>query len=110
MSFSLIDRWECGLCGIDDRRQELVCSVNTQHNCAQHKCDLSGRRAVQLEREDSGQTEQEVKHLGLLHDRILNTAKLRDARYIQRFACLPLQQYDPLVIVPLAVDREIDTL
>ncbi|KAI0737866.1 hypothetical protein BC629DRAFT_1687266 [Irpex lacteus] len=68
--------------------QTLVCSVNVQHNCANNGCDLSDTRTVYLEREQQAERAAAVHHLNP-DDLVLNTAKMRDARFVQTFAISP---------------------
>lgn len=83
--------------------QHLLCSVNVQHNCAANKCNLSSTRAVFLEREDSGKQEPVVHHRNP-EDRVLNTSKLRDAQFIQKFVFQP-PELNRVDVIHDAVDR-----
>lgn len=84
--------------------KDLLCSVNVQHNCAAHRCNLSGSRSVYLERERQSDAPA-VRHLGSTTDLILNTAKIRDAKVIQRFSIpMPLLNTDEVVKIACQVE------
>lgn len=68
--------------------EKLQCSVNVQHNCARNRCELSGRRMVHQEREETTQSIPTVNHNNT-KDMILNTGQMRDAKWIQWFALRP---------------------
>ncbi|KAI0039202.1 hypothetical protein FA95DRAFT_1457217, partial [Auriscalpium vulgare] len=63
---------------------DALCAVNTQHNCAEHACDASGTLPVRQEGELTTHTRACIRH-NEPEDRILNTAQMRSARYIQLF-------------------------
>ncbi|KAL1740323.1 hypothetical protein HDZ31DRAFT_76965 [Schizophyllum fasciatum] len=63
----------------------LACLVNAQHNCAGNHCDLGNTRPVYLERERTTITLPAWRHFNEA-DLVLNTAKMRDALFIQPFA------------------------
>lgn len=74
--------------------QAINCSANVQHNCAALKCKLTATGGVREEWEVT-----QRRKLVVLHNKpvptdnispwILNTAKMRDARYIQRLRVVP---------------------
>ena len=75
----------------------LLCNINVQHNCAKQKCDLSATRKAYLEREELPNAAPKVHHKNE-DDLILNTARMRDAKIIQRFvAKLPDLDLDSIV-------------
>lgn len=59
-------------------RQDILCTVNLQHNCVAHNCSLSVRGFARQERQVTS-----IEELGVRHtepsDLILNTAQMRDA-------------------------------
>lgn len=69
-------------------RQLILCSINAQHNCARNKCTLTAPRSQRVERETVESASLGVDHVNPT-DLILNTAKMRDAKYIQLFAYNP---------------------
>lgn len=83
----------------------LHCAVNVQHNCARNECDLSRRVTVQQERQDTANTRAAIRHKNNLEDMVLNTAKMRDARWVQKFAPeAPTTDFE--AIVNASVERE----
>ncbi|KAF8487776.1 hypothetical protein JB92DRAFT_3130476 [Gautieria morchelliformis] len=67
------------------RVQDLLCTVNTQHNCARHNCLSSGARVVRQERERTEQTIPQVEHRGDPRDYVLNLCQMRDASLMAHF-------------------------
>ncbi|KAJ3832688.1 hypothetical protein F5878DRAFT_495781, partial [Lentinula raphanica] len=63
----------------------LQCTVNVQHNCYQNNCQVEQVRAVLQERERTGEVRGAIVHRGDIHDVVLNTAQMRDAKFVQRF-------------------------
>ncbi|KAI0751777.1 hypothetical protein C8Q80DRAFT_1099078 [Daedaleopsis nitida] len=88
--------------------QDLICTVNVQHNCAHHKCTDSDLRPVRQERQVTEQTTRRVRHTGDIDDLILNTAQMQDARYVQKFR-LPAPILDQNTVILKAVQDAIDT-
>ncbi|KAI5829413.1 hypothetical protein K523DRAFT_385050 [Schizophyllum commune Tattone D] len=82
----------------------LMCAVNVQHNCAANKCDLSARKLVYLEREFM-EYAPATRHYNE-HDIILNTAKMRDGRWILLFSLVPAP-LDRATVVREAVAKEL---
>ncbi|CAK5277165.1 unnamed protein product [Mycena citricolor] len=65
--------------------EDILCSVNVQHNCIKYKCDTSGSVPVYQERVKTTQTQAQIHHRGDRDDVVLNTAQMRDALYLQTF-------------------------
>ncbi|KAK7043938.1 hypothetical protein VNI00_008104 [Paramarasmius palmivorus] len=68
----------------------LLCTANVQHDCIRNKCKVLNTRVVRIEREDSELRKGEVHHAGKLDDMVLNTAQMRDAKYMQQFRVPPI--------------------
>jgi hypothetical protein len=64
--------------------QDILCTVNVQHNCAGHNCGTANTRHIYQERERTDQTRPVVSHI-VPQDIILNTAQMRDAIHVQRY-------------------------
>ncbi|KAJ3897713.1 hypothetical protein F5879DRAFT_782128, partial [Lentinula edodes] len=62
--------------------QSLECTVNVQHDCDRNRCSIVAKPAVQ-EKELMPKVKDEVVHRGNLADRVLNTAQMRDAKFLQ---------------------------
>ena len=77
--FPLLD----GLIEIDNA-QDILCTVNVQHNCSQHNCGTAATRTIYQEREKTNQTRPAVSHIAP-HDIVLNTAQMRDAIHVQKY-------------------------
>ncbi|KAL1722272.1 hypothetical protein EV715DRAFT_193061, partial [Schizophyllum commune] len=82
----------------------LMCTANVQHNCAANQCDLSATKLVYLEREFL-EYASATRHYNE-DDIILNTAKMRDGRWIQLFAHVPMP-LDRATVVREAVAKEL---
>lgn len=65
--------------------QDILCTVNVQHNCAQQLCSTAQIRHVYQERERTDQTRLAVTHIRQPDDLVLNTAQMRDAPLLQKF-------------------------
>jgi hypothetical protein len=65
--------------------QDLLCTVNIQHNCAEQECKAVGHQSVYQECQLTTQTRPIVIHNRADNDLVLNTAQMRDAIHIQRF-------------------------
>ncbi|KAH7917686.1 hypothetical protein BV22DRAFT_1025949, partial [Leucogyrophana mollusca] len=85
--------------------QYLFCGVNVQHNCAANRCNLSASRPAFQERERQVEAAVAVRHFHT-DDLVLNTAKMRDAKFIQTFsAAVPTMDLD--IIIPEACRLEL---
>ncbi|KAF6758067.1 hypothetical protein DFP72DRAFT_1065314 [Ephemerocybe angulata] len=78
-----VDRWSLV------QRKQIRCTVNTQHPCADNGCRLDGIEFLRQERHITTQTRASVQHKAPYHRRVLNTAQMRDARWVQVFAIDP---------------------
>ncbi|KAF9521533.1 hypothetical protein CPB83DRAFT_865442 [Crepidotus variabilis] len=85
--------------------RDILCAVNVQHNCAANMCDMLGTRVQYLEREALQDLQPAIRHK-VSDDLVLNTAKIRDARFIQLFTS-PLARLDRVQIVKAAVGMEL---
>ncbi|KAF9060901.1 hypothetical protein BDP27DRAFT_1370126 [Rhodocollybia butyracea] len=79
--------------------QMLLCTANVQHNCTQNPCTIEHDAPVPQEHEQTAQFKGQVHHRGNFNDLVLNTAQMRDAKYIQRFRITPQ---------PLPLDHTLD--
>ncbi|KAL0567238.1 hypothetical protein V5O48_014753 [Marasmius crinis-equi] len=70
-------------------RKDVLCSVNVQHDCIRHNCKVKQSVVVRQERHDTGLRRGRVEHQGNPHDVVLNTAQMRDAKFVQRFRIQP---------------------
>ncbi|KAL0577207.1 hypothetical protein V5O48_004773 [Marasmius crinis-equi] len=70
-------------------RKDVLCSVNVQHDCIRHKCQVKQTVVVRQERHDTDLRRGRVEHQGNPHDVVLNTAQMRDAKFVQKFRIKP---------------------
>jgi hypothetical protein len=84
--------------------QDILCTVNTQHNCSANSCTTSNIRFIFQERERTEQTRPMVAHASP-EDIVLNTAQMRDAIYVQRFR-LPSETLDSDEVIMASSARE----
>ncbi|KAJ3870882.1 hypothetical protein F5051DRAFT_299022, partial [Lentinula edodes] len=62
----------------------ILCPVDTQHNCAGNNCDLSNFRAVHQERELTEHCfSRTCHHNDTEHQRLLNTNQMRSRVFVQ---------------------------
>ncbi|KAI0355311.1 hypothetical protein OH77DRAFT_1424796, partial [Trametes cingulata] len=90
------------------RPQDLLCTVNVQHNCATQACTNSGTRAVRQERQLTMHTEAAVRHIGDPGDLVLNTGQMRDARFMQPYR-IASPSLSMETVLTAAVAQEVDT-
>ncbi|KAF7335506.1 hypothetical protein MVEN_02204400 [Mycena venus] len=86
--------------------QDLLCTVNVQHNCLDNGCTATGSIPVFQERIKTSQTAARVTHVQNLDDVVLNTAQMRDAVHVQQFR-LDSTPMDLEVIINASAAREI---
>ncbi|EAU86850.2 hypothetical protein CC1G_11482 [Coprinopsis cinerea okayama7 len=67
------------------KASSILCTVNTQHPCAQANCKPSGQVSVYEEREKTHRTKAVIEHRNHPDERVVNTAQMRDAMHLQRF-------------------------
>ncbi|KAK6985102.1 hypothetical protein R3P38DRAFT_2480447, partial [Favolaschia claudopus] len=65
--------------------KDLLCAVNVQHNCKDNHCSATAGVPVFQERTKTTQTAARVAHASNPQDIVLNTAKMRDAVYVQQY-------------------------
>ncbi|KAJ7223860.1 hypothetical protein B0H12DRAFT_1213067 [Mycena haematopus] len=65
--------------------EDLLCTVNVQHNCLDHGCAPTSTRPVFQERIRTDQTRAQIAHTQNPTDLVLNTAQMRDAKHLQKF-------------------------
>ena len=70
-----------------------MCSVNLQHRCDIHNCTASEARQAIAGHKETSSTRPVIIHKGDQSDFVLNTAKMRDAKHVQRL-CEPLTPLD----------------
>ncbi|KAF8891836.1 hypothetical protein BD779DRAFT_1437618 [Infundibulicybe gibba] len=58
--------------------ESILCTVNVQHRCASHRCEMTDATFVQQERHATSITKATVSHSNP-SDLVLNTAQMRDA-------------------------------
>ncbi|THH23057.1 hypothetical protein EUX98_g8121 [Antrodiella citrinella] len=85
--------------------ESLLCTVNVQHNCASHGCDLSAHRPVFQERVETQFTRAATAHR-FPRDLVLNTAQMRDAVLLQPFR-IPSTALNMDDIVTASAAREV---
>lgn len=69
---------------------EVLCTVNTQHNCSKYQCSTTGIRHVYQERVRTTATKPVVEHVSSPDDLVLNMAQMRNAVYLQQFRISPI--------------------
>ncbi|KAL1674996.1 hypothetical protein EV122DRAFT_219370 [Schizophyllum commune] len=73
----------------------LLCTVNTQHRCVAHKCQPTGVHVYYEERDKARpRNAPRILHSKDPHDILLNTAQMRDAKYLQRYRVSSGQDLD----------------
>ncbi|KAJ7634450.1 hypothetical protein FB45DRAFT_1025398 [Roridomyces roridus] len=65
--------------------QDLLCTVNVQHNCMDNACGPTGTAPVRQEQAKTTHTVARIAHDKKPDDFVLNTAQMRDAKYVQGF-------------------------
>ena len=65
--------------------QDLLCTVNVQHDCATYQCTATGTVQVRQERILTGQTKAAVVHQRPTEGFVLNIAQMRDALHLRRY-------------------------
>ncbi|KAJ7641154.1 hypothetical protein FB45DRAFT_1124604 [Roridomyces roridus] len=70
--------------------KNIKCTVNVQHNCADHGCKPSRSKKVYQEREETSERDLALDHHST-SDCIVNTGQMRDAAVLQPFRA-PLQR------------------
>uniref|UniRef100_A0A0W0F7S3 Uncharacterized protein n=1 Tax=Moniliophthora roreri TaxID=221103 RepID=A0A0W0F7S3_MONRR len=66
-------------------REDVLCSVNVQHDCIRQKCKVKRSAVILQERHDTDLRKGRVEHENDPFDIVLNTAQMRDAKYLQNF-------------------------
>ncbi|KAJ7913831.1 hypothetical protein B0H13DRAFT_2232248 [Mycena leptocephala] len=67
---------------------DIQCTVNLQHNCADHQCAVGRSQVIYQEREKTSERALAVQHSSPT-DRILNTGQMRDAAELAQFRFRP---------------------
>ncbi|KAJ6594962.1 hypothetical protein B0H10DRAFT_2167820 [Mycena sp. CBHHK59/15] len=65
--------------------QDLLCTVNVQHNCIDNRCGPTGSQPMYQERVRTNQTCVHVVHSQNIHNLFLNTAQMQDTAHVQMF-------------------------
>ena len=73
--------------------QDIICTINTQHECERHNCQNTAFRFVFQERTKTSHKVPVVEHRGSLDQFILNTGQMRDAKHVQKLR-IPSQPLD----------------
>ena len=84
-----------------------MCSVNLQHHCDVHNCTPSEATQAIAGHKETSNTRPVIVHKGNQSDFVLNTAKMRDAKHIQKL-CEPLTPLDIDWAIMQGCAREID--
>ncbi|KJA24725.1 hypothetical protein HYPSUDRAFT_94301, partial [Hypholoma sublateritium FD-334 SS-4] len=63
----------------------IMCTVNTAHNCPRNNCKSDGFHYVYQERVQTAHKRSVIRHSTRPEDWILNTAQMHDAEYLQKF-------------------------
>ncbi|ESK91187.1 hypothetical protein Moror_2907 [Moniliophthora roreri MCA 2997] len=66
-------------------REDVLCSVNVQHDCIRQKCKVKRSAVIRQERHDTDLRKGRVEHENDPFDIVFNTAQMRDAKYLQNF-------------------------
>ncbi|KAF8824027.1 hypothetical protein HHX47_DHR9000094 [Lentinula edodes] len=87
--------------------QNILCPVDTQHNCAGNNCDLSNFHAVRQERElTEHRLPRTCHHNDTEHQRLLNTNQMRSGVFVQRLRPT-IPPLDPDLMISEGATREI---
>ncbi|KAF8204045.1 hypothetical protein BJ912DRAFT_841196 [Pholiota molesta] len=86
---------------------DVLCTVNTQHQCERNGCTTSGTRYICQERVQTSHTASVVQHLNNPNDQLLNMAQMRDAINLQNFR-IPTTPLDEEAEVLKSVTRVIN--
>ncbi|KIY48737.1 hypothetical protein FISHEDRAFT_42751, partial [Fistulina hepatica ATCC 64428] len=86
-------RHECHVASL----QDILCTVNVQHNCATHMCTNSGTARVYQERQTTAKTRSLIEHRTPA-DIVLNTGQMRDAVHLSPFVCRPAPLDEDMII------------
>lgn len=89
--------------------QDLLCTVNVQHNCVEQHCQASGSQPIYQERQLTKNTRPIITHVRVPNDLVLNTAQMRDAIYVQQFH-IASENLDLDEIVHQSAVKELATL
>ena len=65
--------------------QDLLCTINVQHDCASSRCGPTGVQHVYQERHRTETTRPVIMHTNNPDSMMLNTAQMRDALHLQKF-------------------------
>ncbi|KZV90434.1 hypothetical protein EXIGLDRAFT_649329, partial [Exidia glandulosa HHB12029] len=84
---------------------DVLCTVNVQHNCAKEKCKATSHLVVQQERQTSQQTRPVIAHTGT-SNWILNLGQMRDAAVLQQVA-IPQPRLDMDACIESGIQREL---
>ena len=65
--------------------KDVICTVNTQHECEKYGCQPTGSRLVRQERVNTSMVVPVVEHSNHSECKVLNSAQMRDALHTSRF-------------------------
>jgi hypothetical protein len=91
---------------VDILEQDLLCTVNVQHNCLENNCAPTGSVPVFQERTKTTRTIARVVHVRNVDDVVLNTAQMRDAIHVQPFR-LDSTPMDREVVINQSAAKEV---
>ncbi|ESK83284.1 hypothetical protein Moror_15055 [Moniliophthora roreri MCA 2997] len=87
-------------------QENVLCSVNVQHDCIRQKCKVKRSVVVRQERHDTDLRKGRVEHENDPLDVVLNTAQMRDAKYLQKFR-LPHMKLPVLETIYASTQHEV---
>jgi len=87
--------------------KDVLCTVNTQHECEKYGCKPTGSRLVWQERTNTSTLILVVEHTNHPECRVLNSAQMRDACHTSHFR-IPSQPLDFETTVLRSAAKEID--
>ncbi|KAF8803001.1 hypothetical protein BYT27DRAFT_7110917 [Phlegmacium glaucopus] len=89
------------------RAEDVLCTVNTQHECEKYGCKPTGSRLVRQECTNTSMLMPIIKHTHHPERKVLNSAQMRDARHISHFR-IPSQPLNFETTVLQSAAKEID--
>ena len=87
--------------------KDVICTVNTQHECEKYGCQPIGLRLVRREQVTTSMVVPVVEHSNHLECKVLNSAQMCDARHTSHFR-IPSQPLNFETTVLRSAAKEID--
>ncbi|KAF8178467.1 hypothetical protein BJ912DRAFT_1045365 [Pholiota molesta] len=90
---------------------DILCTINTPHDCKRNGCSASGFKHIYQERIRTEHQQPIIEHKVNPDDLILNTAKMRDAIHIQKYriSSCPIDDQEEEMIISTSVKALIDS-